>query len=73
MEEELLKEKLKNINLCINVIISTGQGYEYLDTLFIDQMKVRDKLKTIEDEQWRKVFGEEDINYERLYRTMYHK
>lgn len=73
MEEELLKEKLKNINLCINVIIGTGQGYEYLDTLVIDQMKVRDKLKTIEDEQWRKVFGEEDINYERLYRTMYHK
>ena len=73
MEEELLREKLKNINLCINVIIGTGQGYEYLDTLVIDQMKVKDKLKTIEDEQWKKVFGEEDINYERLYRTMYHK
>lgn len=73
MEEELLREKLKNINLCINVIIGTGQGYEYLDTLVIDQMKVKDKLKTIEDKQWKKVFGEEDINYERLYRTMYHK
>ena len=58
MEEELLREKLKNINLCINVIIGTGQGYEYLDTLFIDQIKVKDKLKTIEDEQWKKVFGE---------------
>lgn len=58
MEEELLKEKLKNINLCINVIIGTGQGYEYLDTLVIDQMKVKDKLKAIEDEQWKKVFGE---------------
>ena len=73
MEEELLREKLKNINLCINVIIGTEQGYEYLDTLVIDQMKVKDKLKTIEDKQWKKVFGEEDINYERLYRTMYHK
>lgn len=56
--EELLKEELKNINLCINVIISTEQGYEYLEALFIDQMKITDKLKTIENEQWKKVFEE---------------
>lgn len=59
MEEELLQEKLKNINLCINEIISTGQGYEYLGMFLIDRIKVEDKLKAIEDEQWKKVFGEE--------------
>lgn len=58
MEEELLQEKLKNINLCINEIISTGQGYEYLDMFLMDRIKVTDKLKAIEEEKWKRIFGE---------------
>lgn len=59
MEEELLREELTNINLCINEIISVGQGYEFLDMLLIDRIKVKDKLKAIEEEKWKKIFGEE--------------
>ena len=63
--EELLRKRLTDINLCINEIITTRQGYEYLNILFIDQMKIKDKLKTIEDEQWKKVFGGGEIIWKR--------
>ena len=59
MEEELLREELTNINLCINEIISVGQGYEFLDMLLIDRIKVKDKLTAIEEEKWKRIFGEE--------------
>ena len=59
MEEELLREELTNINLCINEIISVRQGYEFLDMLLIDRIKVKDKLKAIEEEKWKRIFGEE--------------
>lgn len=57
--EELLREELKNINLCVNKIISVGQGYEFLDMLSTDAARVQNELRKIEEEKWRKIFGEE--------------
>lgn len=57
--EELLREELTNINLCINKIISVGQGYEFLAMLSTDATKIRNKLRKIEEEKWKKIFGEE--------------
>lgn len=55
--EELLRERLTYINLCINEIITTRQGCEYLYMLFTDKTKIQDKLQAIEEEKWKKVFG----------------
>lgn len=56
--EKLLREELTNINLCINKIISVGQGYKLLDMLSTDKTRVEDELSKIEEEKWKRIFGE---------------
>ena len=59
--EELLREKLTNINLCINEIITTRRGCEYLDMLFTDKTKIQDELQAIEAEKWERIIGGGEI------------
>ena len=56
--EELLRQELTTINLCINKIISVEQGYEFLDMLSTDAARVRNELRKIEEEKWKRIFGE---------------
>lgn len=59
--EELLRERLTNINLCINEIITTRRGYEYLDILFTNKTKIEDELQAIEAEKWKRIIGGGEI------------
>lgn len=56
--EELLQQELTTTNLCINKIISAGQGYEFLNMLFINKTRIQNKLREAEEKKWKRIFGE---------------
>lgn len=67
--EELLRKRLTNINLCINEIITTRRGYEYLDILFTNKTKIEDELQAIEAEKWKRIIGG-GVNMEELVKEL---
>lgn len=73
-EEKELRQRLRNINLCIREIINKEYGYEFLDTLFRDKTRIGHLLKTIEEEkekeEWIKIWGEEMWTIEQLRREI---